>query len=249
MRKISALLIVAVVLCVPAAMAQELPNYFRVLNVHVDLAKAPDYEAAVKELWKTMAKAEGDFPVFASVSAYQPGHYSFAIPMASMGDYETQQAQFGKAAEHGASEIFPKLGSMAYDNESSIWRVRPDLSYNAESPRLQDAEVQFNRLAFLMPHPGKAQAFEDVLRDAAAMSKKHGIGDGFMVAQQVVGPDGPAFVVMGWGKDQADFYSQMQKNQQKMGGDWQSILQRSSGMLRDIEFTGAFRRPDLGYQP
>ena len=134
-------------------------------------------------------------------------------------------------------------------NDWEMWAARPDLSYVPAKPRLSPEEQMFTRIVFLRPHPQHALAFEEVMKEAAALRKKHGIGDASMAWQLAAGADGPAYALLISGKNEADFYAHSEATLEKMGADWQALSAKGGPMLRELSYSSTVLRPDLAYSP
>jgi hypothetical protein len=133
--------------------------------------------------------------------------------------------------------------------QQEMWITREDLWYRPAKPRLQDAEIGFARVALLYPHPDRAAAFEEVLKEAAALRKKHGLGSGTEVYELAMGSEGPAYAIIVNGKDPADFYAQTAKETAAMGAEWQAYLEKAGPHLRRVEFDSYVERRDLYFTP
>jgi hypothetical protein len=246
-RRIASGLCLVVLAAVPAAFGQD-AGMASVLSVHVQPGHQQHYESVLPKLWEAFKKAGVTTPITVSASVEDVGTYTFIAPVASFTELGTLRAAVNKAAA-SVPEVMSELGAMSLGQDQSIWAPRPDLAYTPATPRLQESEQGFARVAFVYPRADQVQALEAALREAAAMRKKHGLTDGTFVAQLVIGEDAPAYVVVISAKDDADFYAQNAKALQKMGPDWQAYLNKVGPLLRRVELTSSTARPALNYQP
>jgi hypothetical protein len=246
-------LLVALLLTAAAALAQQpqqqqQPEMIRLITVHVQLGQQQRFESLIPKLWDGFKKVGVKSPIFVAAGLSDPSAYTFVVPTSSFADIGTQEELFGKAFV-AVPEVTAEVFRMTTSIDDEIWAARTDLGYVPATPRVKMEEQMFGRIALLYVHPAEAAAFEAVLKERAALRKKHGINDGVEVAQLVIGADGPAYAVILGGKDEVDFYTQNAKNVEKMGRDWQASLEKSGTMLRRIEFATSSGRPALTYQP
>lgn len=234
-------------ICAPLAVAQDAP-LVRVITTHVQLGHQQHYESVIPKLWVALKQVGGASPVFVSAGMSDPGSYNFIVPMTSFAEIDSQNELLQKAFA-AAPAVASELQGITTSIDDEVWRNRPDLGYVPKTPRLQDAEQAFTYLVFLYPHPGQVPAFEAVLKEAAALRAKHGLADGTGVGQLLIGPDGPAYVVLTGAKDEVDYHVEAAKGVQKMGAEWQALLAKGGPMVRRVEYASAAARPALAYQP
>ena len=250
MNILRSLILSLTVLFTCTALAQEAapaPQYLNVFTAHTKIGHSVEYEAAVKSLWLSMGKAGGSFPIFASQSVGRPGDYNFVSLLSSMADMDTQGAMFQKLFQQSPG-VFAELAKHENSTESNIIAMRPDLSYQPTDPRLFDDEAQFAYLTFLYAQPAHVQGVEEGLKAFGALNKKSGISDGFDVYQNMTG-EGPVYIIRTLARSRADYFAQVEKNNEKMGEEAVAIRNKVGAMLSRIELDSGFGRPDLSYQP
>lgn len=231
----------------PAAIAQE-TQLVSVLTVHVQPGHQQAYEAGLKDLWKAFKKAGADRPIFVSSGLNDLGTYNFAVLFSSWGDFDAWNEKI-QSAYAAAPDVMQSLQQTSSHFDFQMWTALPDQSYTPATPRLQDSEIGYTRVAFLYPHPAKAQAVQEAMKEAVAMRKKHGLPDATRAYALAMGADGPAIAVLIDAKDEADFAMQNAKAQEKLGAEWDAYVAKVGPMLRNVEFRASAPRPDLAYQP
>lgn len=233
----------------PVAMAEEAPapQYLNIFTAHTKLGHAAEYEAAVETLWAAMKKAGADFPVFASQSMSTPGDYNFVTLLGSMADMDKQGEVFNQVFAQSADAL-AGLGQASNGNASVIIALRPDLSYQPEEPRLTNEEAPFAYLTILYARPGQQQDLEAVMKAFADLSRSKGIRDGYGVSQNVTG-EGPVYAIRTLARSQADYFTQAEKNDAKLGDEAVALRTKAGPMISRIEFSSGISRPDLSYQP
>jgi hypothetical protein len=238
----------AALLMAPMVSAQNVAPMFSVLTVHTQLGSQQTYESGLAEIWKAFKTARVGAPVFARTSVEEPGTYVFAVPVASWAEFGEVNGRV-EAAYASIPAAMQKIQATITSTRQEMWITREDLWYRPAKPRLQDGEVGFTRVTFVYPHPGREAAFEEVLKEAIALRKKHGLGTGTEVYQLAMGGEGPAYAIILGGKDQADFYAQDAKEMAAMGAEWQAYLQKASPYVRRVEVESNVERRDLYFAP
>jgi hypothetical protein len=230
------------------ASAQDVAPMFSVLTVHTQPGSQQTYESGLAEIWKAFKTAGMGAPVFARTSVEEPGTYVFAVPVASWAEFGERSAKI-EAGYASIPAAMQKIQATITSTRQEIWITREDLWYRPAKPRLQDGEVGFTRVTLVYPHPGRAAAFEEALKEGIALRKKHGLGSGTEVYQLAMGSDGPAYAIIVGGKDQADFYAQNAKELAAMGTEWEAYLQKVNPHLRRVEVESNMERRDLYFTP
>jgi hypothetical protein len=246
-KTIAASVLCVALLAAATAVAQERPMV-RVITTHVQLGHQRHLESLIPKLWEAFKKAGATMPVFTSAGVSDPSAYTFVVPMTSFADLAAQEQAFGKAFA-SIPEVTAEILGITTSIDDEIWASRADLGYVPDKPRLQMTEQGFARIALLYVQPAQTDAFEAVLKERSALRRKHGITDGYDVAQLIIGADGPAYAIIIGAKDEVDFYTQNAKNTEKMGAEWQASLEKSGPMVRRVEFATSVARRALDYQP
>ena len=246
-KKFLALLIMAALMIAPMALAQD-QQLASVLTFHTKLEHAQHYEGLLKDIFAAFKKAGLQSPIQASTSMSDPGAYTFIVPFTSWTEFGDNNVKIGQAYA-SIPDVMQEVQGTFTHSEQSIWAVRPDLSYAPSTPRIAPGEGGFTRVTFFYPHPGQGAAFEALITEAIAVNEKHGNPNGFNVAQLAVGAESPAYVVIVAGKNEADFFGENAKWQEKTESEMQAIVQKAGPMLRRIEYGSSIPRPDLSYTP
>ena len=248
MRRTMILAVAAALILTPLALAQdEAPPMMAVTVVDVQLGHVPRFEAARKELWKGHEKVGVDWPVNVSQSMHDPGSYGIVTMIDSLGQMDERRPKM-EAGWQAASGAMGTLMEAATTWESWVMRSHPELSYTPEDPRLSEDEAPYWHMTTLHVDPAQMDAFEAVVKEWGAMAAKHGMRDGYSVWTSVMG-DGPAYSVLMWAKDPADYWTQTMANEKKFGEDRLALMAKMGPMIRDIEYAYGMSRPDLSYQP
>ena len=229
------------------ALAQE-PQMASVLTVHTKLGHGPHYEAQLKKIFAAFKKHGVDRPIQVSTSTSDPGVYSFLSTFSDWADFGAFNAKIQQAYA-SIPEVMQETQGTFTHTEQSVWAFRPDLAYSPSNPRIGQGEAGFTRLTFFYPHPEHALEFEARMKEFLALNKKHGNPNATNAAALVMGPEWPAYVVAGYGKDQADLYAEGAKWQGKMQAEWNALAAKAGPMIKRIEYSSSTPRPDLNYTP
>lgn len=246
-KRVPVWLCLSLMVVAPPLVAQD-GGMVRVIAAHVQFGHQQHYESVIPRMWEAFKEAGVANPVFVASGVSDPATYTFVVPAANFAALDSGQAAAAKAYA-SATDVVAEIQEMTTGVDQSIWAMRPDLGYTPETPRIAESEAGFTHGTFLYPHPGKAQAFEGIIKEASELRKKHGITDAVAVGQLVIGDGGPAYVVMTGAKDQADYYAHAAMTAEKMGEDWQALIAKAGPMLRGLENQSWAPRPDLSYQP
>ncbi|REJ85075.1 MAG: hypothetical protein DWQ36_14425 [Acidobacteria bacterium] len=241
---VALLTVAALVLTAPMALAQEQPPMVRVVTVHTHLGHGPAFEAGMKKIAAAAAKMEKQHLGFVGMLTSQPGSYDLVFPMTGYADIAEQEATTQKLfAELGAQTA--EMTAAVKGIDSAIYGWRGDLSFQPEDPRVSQDQAAFTRIVTLRPHLQHQMAFEAVLKKTMETRKKHGINDSIGVWQQMIGPDGPAYVLLVDATSEADFYTNQAKAMEKMGADWAKLMDEVGPFLRGVEYATSVPRMDL----
>ncbi len=246
-KKFLALLIMAALMIAPVALAQD-QQLASVLTIHTKLEHAQHYEGLLKDIFAAFKKAGLQSPIAASTSLSDPGAYTFIVQFTSWTEFGENNVKIGQAYA-SIPDVMQEIQGTFSHSEQSIWAVRPDLSYAPSEPRIAPGQGGFSRASFFYPHPGQGPAFEALIQDVTALNEKHGNPNGYNVAQLAVGAEAPAYVLIVAGKNEADFFGEAAKWQEKMASVLLPVIQKAGPMLRRIEYSSSIPRPDLSYTP
>jgi hypothetical protein len=140
-------------------------------------------------------------------------------------------------------------GTFEYYKQGMI-RLKPELSYVPQKPRLRLEEETFFHWCFCYIEFGKEKVIEDAFKEWAALSKSTGIANGFTVFAGDIGTDMPFYIMAKGGKSAADFYGEWDKMIKKWGEEkYAALLTKVMDCMRRYEYKTGMVRPDLSYLP
>ncbi len=249
----SKLLISLVVLCLGLGLSTvtaQTPSdgqFVRVLQVHVKPGMTAQYEAARKDLIAHLAANRFSYPF--SVSRGEDLVYRSITPLESWADLDKRSAEQAKILSSLDSSIRSRLDETIDHLTHWTFRTRPDLAYTPENSRLSTEEVGLHHYAFLYLRRGTGNEVDEAFKNLRDLLKKHGPGDGLVVAQAVTGPDLPMLLVRISAKDAADYYAQSERTQNAAGEEFQRLLAQLRRTYRRLEQSNNTIVPGLSYQP
>jgi hypothetical protein len=245
-KTVAASILFLALLCGVPVSAQE--GLVRVTTVRVQLGHQKHFESLIPKITEALKKLGDKHQYFVSAGVSEPGAYVFVTPIKDFADLGAQQKALMDAFA-SIPEVGAELDGITTSVDDEIWLDRPDLGYVPANQRVAPEAQMYTRVAILHAVPSQAMALEAVLKERAALRKKHGLTDAIGVAQLLIGADGPAYAVILGAKDEVDFYTQLNKDAQKMGAEWQASLDKAGPMVRSIEFATSTSRPALDYRP
>ncbi len=237
-----ALFLIVLMCLVSAASAQQEGQLFRIVSFDVQLGQQPQWESALQAM---MAATGSTYPVFASVRADRPGSYTLAMPIADLNEIAAQGAALQKAADK-KPQLMADVTRHTQSISTRVVRARPDLSYAPASPRVAAGEAAYTRAVWLSPHPAKAADAEAMLKELGKIYAKKGLSDSLNVFEQVLGADGPLYVVRVPARDAADAAAQSAKNNALVEKEFLALQKKYGAVMRKVEYRGYVSRPDLG---
>ncbi len=238
--KVSIVLVLAVAsllsLAVVAQTEEQKSQPFAAWDVIVYPSKAMEFEAAHKELVALLTKHGCPFPM--TVYRTNDFHYYFLIPIEDLAGLEKVGNYFGKLAQEAGEEYAAIHESVAGTYESETFGVillRNDLSYNPEKRRVKTKDVNFVWWNYYYIKSGKEQDAEKIAKAWQALWGSKKISDHFTVYQYFLGPDIPAMVAAGGALSEADYYSHLEKNIEKMGDEYVALSKKTMDVCRRFE--------------
>lgn len=235
-----------------AAQAAPPPSLYLMADIRVEVAGAPEYEAALKAL--IAALKENAFPIVFDTYATDDSRYYIIYGLergyASVDDL--QKAWQDAAAKMGPSE-FQALHARLTDRELErvfrFWTFRTDLSFLPSPERLKPAEIAYYTWDYVWLVPGTEAEFEALNREWMALSAARQARDPFMTYQGGFGNEEPVYVWFEYGKSAADYALAEENFWRALGDEGAALSKRTRALIRKQETKTGRYRPDLSYAP
>lgn len=236
-----------------AAASQEAPpppSLYLMADVQVEVARAPEYEAALKAL--IAALKENAFPVVFDTYATDDSHYYIIYGLESgYGAVDGLHKAWRDLVSRLGPDKFQALHGRLTALESSrilrAWTFRTDLSFLPVPERLKPGEVGYYTWDYVWLIPGKEAEFEALNREWTALSAARKCRDPFMTYQGGIGNEEPVYCWFEYGKSAADYALAEEKFWKSMGSEGASLSKRTRALIKRTETKTGRYRPDLSY--
>ncbi len=235
----------------PAAPAPP-PGLYLMADIQVEVAKAPEYEAALKALIAALMEAR--FAVVFDTYVTDDGRYYVVYGLdKGYGSVDGLQRAWGEAALRVGLDRFQALHARMTAAELGrvlrFWTFRPDISFLPQPERLKPEEYGYYTWDYVWLIPGKEAEFEALNREWMALSAARGSRDPFMTYQGGYGNEEPVYVWFEYGKSAADYALAEEKFWKSLGDQGAALSKRTRALIRKQENKTGRYRPDLSYAP
>jgi len=228
------------------------PEYqlYAITEMIVQPAKSADFEAVMKE-W-TAFYVKNNYPWPYAVYRTEDFRYYLLTPMKDMAEFDAMVKADMELAKKGGPEFEAMMkrtgGSMAFYNGGALV-LRNDLSYVPEKPRVKMEDAPFICWDYYYILPERQNEAEQIAKEWQALYKSKNLPDAFQVWMLVMGPDLPLIVASRWGKSEADFNAEDEKNLKKMGEAYPALAKKTMALCRKYERRTGYRLDSLSYAP
>ena len=250
--------ILAVILTVflglsPAAVrSQELrPQLFLMGDFLVDVSRASEYEAALKELLANLEKH--GFPLLFDTHRTDDNHYYIVYSLKNYADVDSWFKAWAELAQKMGPEnlqaLHRRLVSTEIERVYQFWYFRPDISFLPEKERLKPDEIGYCTWDYVWVIPGKEAEFEAVNKEWIALSRAKNARDPFLTYAGDLGTKMPVYVWFEYGKSAADYAAVEEEFWKAMGEEGVALSKKTRALIRKMESKTGRYRPDLSYAP
>jgi hypothetical protein len=254
--KISIVLMVGFVVCLCSltTLAQEVEQkdqLFLIDDYMVNPSMVEEFEAVIKE--SVALRTQHKFPYFFNTHSTEDFHYYFVWPMENYADidsmYKAHEELLEKIGEEKVQALIKRFENTYEYFNPHMYYLIPERSYTPENPRLKPEEINYLRWDFYYLKPGKGEAFAENDKEWIALLKQKNIPDGYQIYVGDIGTDNPVVVLVTWGKDAVDYFTQRAKNYKILGEEAEVLGKKENALLRKYESRTGRPRPDLSYMP
>lgn len=249
--------LVALLVLAPAALgaSQDTPSpppqLYLMSDIRVEVAKVPDYEAALKELMAVLGKHGFSFRF--DTYATDDSHYYVIYELGDFGGVDRWKAAWSDVSQKtGPGEIRAlrrRLAAMELERTYRFWYFRTDLSYLPEKERLKPEEVGYYTWDYVWLVPGTEGEFEALNKEWIALSRARGVRDPFMTYAGELAADGPVYCWFEYGVSAADYAAAEEAFWRSLGDAGAELSKRTRAVIRRLESKTGRYRPDLSYAP
>jgi hypothetical protein len=228
------------------------PSLYLMADITVDVAKVPDYEAALKALIAALGGCA--FPVVFDTYVTDDCHYYVIYGLESgYASVDGLHKAWGDAAAKIGPAKFQALHARMTALETTrvlkAWTFRTDLSFLPSPERLKPGEAAYYTWDYVWLVPGREAEFEALDREWLALSAAHKVRDPFMTYQGGIGNEEPVYVWFEYGKSAADYALAEEEYWKSLGDSGAALSKRTRALIRRMETKTGRYRPDLSYAP
>jgi hypothetical protein len=228
------------------------PSLYLMADIQVEVARVPEYEAALKALISALRDAA--FPeVFDTYATDDSRYYViYGLPKGYSSVDDLQAAWRNAAQRIGPDKFLALHGRMTAAELGRVlrfWTFRPDISYLPRPERLKPGEFGYYTWDYVWLVPGEEAAFEALNREWMALSAARRSRDPFMTYQGGYGNEEPVYVWFEYGKSAADYALAEEKFWKTLGDAGASLSKRTRALIRRTETKTGRYRADLSYAP
>jgi hypothetical protein len=236
----------------PAA-AQALPSsLYLMADIQVEVARAPEYEAALNALISALKDARFA-EVFDTYATDDSRYYIvYSLPKGYSAVDGLQAAWRDAILRIGPEKFRAIHGRMTAAELSRVlrfWTFRPDISFLPQPERLRPEQYGYYTWDYVWLLPGKEAEFEALNREWAALSAARKSRDPFMTYHGGYGNEEPVYVWFEYGKSAADYALTEEKFWKSLGDEGAALSKRTRALIRRQETKTGRYRPDLSYAP
>ena len=228
------------------------PSLYLMADIQVEVARDPEYEAALKNLIAVLK--ETAFPAAFDTYATDDSRYYLIYGLESgYGAIDGLHKAWRDLASRLGPEKFQALHGRLTALESSrilrTWTFRTDLSFLPVPERLKPGEAGYYTWDYVWLVPGKEAEFEALNREWKTLSAAHKARDPFMTYQGGIGNEEPVYCWFEYGKSAADYALAEEKFWKSLGAEGAALSKRTRALIRRMETKTGRYRPDLSYAP
>jgi len=238
-------------LSLPAGAQETRPQLFLMADALIDVFRAGEYEAALKDL--IAALASSSFPVLFDTYATDDSHYFVIYGLDNFASVDALHKSWQDVASRLGPARFQALHARLTAAEISrilkFWTFRPDISFLPVPERLKPGEFAYYTWDFVSVIPGKEAEFEALNREWIALSAAKKTRDPFMTYRGGIGTDEPVYVWFEYGKSAADYALAEERFWKALGAEGAALSKRTRALIRRQETKTGRYRPDLSYAP
>ncbi len=228
------------------------PSLYLMADIQVEVAKVPEYEAALKALISALKEARFS-EVFDTYATDDSRYYVvYGLPK-GYSSVDGLQAAWRDAALRIGPEKFQSLHARMTAAELGrvlrFWIFRPDISFLPAPERLKPSEYGYYTWDYVWLVPGCEAAFEAINREWATLSAARKSLDPFMTYQGGYGNEEPVYVWFEYGKSAADYALTEERFWKSLGEEGAALSKRTRALIKKMETKTGSYRPDLSFAP
>lgn len=240
---------------VALATAQDEPRspapLYLMVDVQVEVAEAPRYETALKDLLASLGKH--GFPVRFDTYSTDDSHYYLIYGIENYAGVDRWKAAWRewerKAGPEAATALGRRMAAAEIGRDYRFWYFRADISYLPPKERLKPEEIGHYAWDYVWLRPGTEAEFEALNKEWIALSGARGALDPFLTYAEDLARDGPVYCWFEYGRSAADYAAAEDGFWKALGDEGAALSKRTRALIRRTETKTGRYRPDLSYAP
>ncbi len=227
------------------------PQLYLMADTRVEVAKAQDYEAALKDLIAALGKH--GFPVRFDTYSTDDSHYYIIYGLESYAGVDRWKTAWSDLAKKMGPDAFEalrrRMAAAELETDFRFWRFRTDISFLPQNERLRPEEIGYYTWDYVWLLPETEAEFEDLNKEWIALSRSHGARDPFLTYAGDLASGGPVYCWFEYGKSAADYAQAEEKFWTSLGDEGAALSKRTRALIKRMESKTGRYRPDLSYAP
>jgi hypothetical protein len=227
------------------------PPLYLMADIQVEVAKASDFETALKDLLAAFDKH--GFPVRFDTYATDDSHYYIIYGLEDHAGVDRWKAAWRDLARKIGPEAFQalsrRMAAAELGRDYRFWYFRPDISFLPQQERLRPEEIGYYTWDYIWLAPGTEAEFEALNKEWIALSRARDARDPFLTYAEDLGKDGPVYCWFEYGKSAADYAAAEEKFWKALGEAGADLSRRTRALIRRMESKTGRYRPDLSFAP
>lgn len=230
--------------------AQEgpMPPYTAMHVENVKPGMIDEYVEGTKK-WIEAIKKEG-IGLFFFCFRDKEGNYHYGVPYSKWADVDELQEKWGKAAAILRNTDWGRKRQAAINwSRYESWFHAAHLSYMPKEPSENPMELMYSGWANVRVSHTNESKFNELMLQLKGVYEEYGITRGYNVYRNILGVNGPFYVIVWSAKDPADMYKWQQESWAKLGEATKPIFDQLMDIAEEMQEGNGWVMPELSLMP
>ena len=243
---------VCLAMALPAISQEEMPDKMPMFTVTIQENVKPgmmtEYLESTKK-WIEMIKSENiGLNFFAFRDMESNVHYG--VPISSMAEIDDKSKLWSKAVDLLRKSDWGKKRQAAINwSRYDMWVWSPQLSYQPANPEINPQEMLHSGWANVRVSHTNEGKFNELMAKVKATYEKRGVGRGYSVYRNIIGQNGPLYVIVWGAKDPADMFKYETETWQKLGAEMKPLMDELMDLAEEAVEGRGWIMPELSLMP
>ncbi|MBT1695377.1 hypothetical protein KK083_00725 [Fulvivirgaceae bacterium PWU4] len=224
--------------------AQEAPVRFVVFEDNVKPSMDVQYKQSLKKL-KTACEENKVGTVSWRTVQHDDNTYRHLVPITGMGDLDKNMMADleDKMGKEAVGSIFANMSKCVDGQRSFVVSLQKDLSYMEPPPGDNYREIMY---WYVLPE--KEMEAQQIAMEWKKLYESKKIPQGYATYKMDFGQE-PCYVIVSWGKDEADFAANMAKKRTMLGDEGAKLEAKTMLITKKFSIDRAWLLPEYSYRP